>query len=463
MLLFLLAATVGLGISKVVDVGISELDQQWVPVSNFVYESEGGTFMFTVDANERYDGEVVALYHDIPKEGFEAIAKAHVSCETKLSKAAWSIDMMKIQRTGKREVIKKEDRDEGEKLPDDAEVLENGDILTANVSMTVDVKNTGPRFWWVVVANCEEPGKPWLGVQVDSFKITFLNAGGKFKAQFSFSEQGIYEMCIFTILALLVLMTLSGIQWYRFRAVEKTSSAQGLKFLFIILFLHFVDACVMTAHYDRYSEDGVGLESSLSASIFFTVAVQTLLLLLFLHLSKGLWINERAYRDQSVIAEIIAGYVILVVVLLVGEYSEPEFLHPTESYVYLSDAGIAVGVLRLFLAVYFVLCVRETMNAERASSEGKGTLYCAMTFTGFLWMASLLLLIAIAFSVDVTTRKKTVVIVEEIFTLSAYVGLFVFFYINGTYHYDDEARGKHAAVPPEFGADTYSDDQELAV
>lgn len=460
MLFLILAAAIGLGHSKVINVGISEPDQQWVPVANFVYESEGGVFKFTVDANELYNGEKIALYHDIPEEGFESIYKAQVSCEKKLSKAAKTYDLTRVQRTGEQEIIKKDDLEDG-KVPVGGKVLANGDVLTTNVTMTVTVSNTGPRFWWVVVANCEVPGKPFNGVEVNSFKITFLNAGGKFKSQFSWSAQGIFENCIFTLIALLVLLALTGVQWYRFKTLEKASPAQAMKYLFIIEFIHFIDACIMTAHYDIYSEDGVGMPTSLNTTIFMTVVVQTLLLAMFLNLAKGLWINERAYRDQSVIVEVLIGYLILVVVLLVGEYSEKEHVDPTETYVYLSDAGIAVGVIRLALAVYFTLCMRETMSAEQASAgEGKSALYCAMTFTGFLWMASLLLLIAIAFGVDAVDRKKIVVICEELFTLCAYFGLFAFFYVNGTYHHDDETRGKHAAVPPEFGTEAYSDREE---
>lgn len=397
--------------------------EMWKPIGRFCFIDSGGAFYLNITSD--LDSQEVLFYHDMPETGFEKIWSTEMSCQKKRDLASTKIAMSSIGQ---------------------------------DANYQVKVAGVIPRWWWVVFANCEVNPRGFEGLQVPEYSIEFLNPGGKFRAQFSYTDYGVYEFSICSLIVLLAIIPITAFMSYRFyKQPDKIIASWSLRHLCMIEFFHLFAICLLLAHLDTFSSDGVGLPIVEHIYLFMSCFCQAWLIYLFVSIGKGAYIDHNEYvsgSKQRSTFELLAAYVIVVTILLSYEYTVYDDL--IEVYVYNTDVGTALCVFRVLYALYFVGCLVRTFCDQTDDRAHKSMYYISIGVMGTLWILSLPLLVFISSQLDEWNQKRVLFPTEEFFQLMTYIGFLFWFWLVGQNFTQLPADDKHATL----GQPYYVDNEE---
>lgn len=430
---------------------VLDSDNQWKLICSFNYEMTGGLAEFNITSlHPYYRHQVVALYHDFESGGFADIAKTTKNCADKLKLAKRVTPINAIGKTG----------------------------FTVRI-----ISKARARFWYVVIANCGGPGvedvydydnydeedlaemmaqkqiiyNSWdpsdpesshpnvdalgpthkifrqEGIYIRNYKFHLTNDGGKFKKEFSYSDQGIFEAEIFCLIVLLFLLPLSFYLHYKLSTANKLNAAASLRWIMWLEWIAFVDTAVMIAHLDVYSRDGIGLPVVLVLSELINAAIHYAFMAVFCLMAKGMWLDPKQFnvKEQRGVMEIMGIYLVLTALLLWHAFTIDDPV--ADDYVYNTIPGYIIAAMRTVLAFWFLVSLSlhfYRLPDKYVNYQANKFVYASVGVVGFFWLLSPLLLVLLGQFHYHWERKRYMVVCEELLTLLALAWMNPILYCN---------------------------------
>jgi len=378
-------------------------NNQWALIDSFCADSTGGEVKLTQFSHSvYYPNQTIAVYHDLDDVvgGFPQLYKQHSSCQSKVAQAAKSFDLSRLED------------DEGIVL-----------IPTTVV----------PRWWYVVVANCEIGGPHGEGVGLINYNITWTNTNNgeisRFTYHFSKDQEGMFEMSIFSLIMLILLIPCAVFLYCRLKKDESDLAHKVVGLVLAALTVHFFAVVFKIAHYDAYSYDGMGVPGVDDFAIVLDAIRELILVFMFIIVSKGMFISSETLRGMRAVLEVMFLYLCATIGLLYWAYSE---IDPAlQMYAYQSDAGVCLVLLRVLTLFWFLSSLQTSWRRER--QQFKRTFYICFAVFGMLWFLILPITVVVAELLDSWHRKKTVYILEQLFAFITYIGWMAIFGKNSSY------------------------------
>ncbi|PRP87284.1 coiled-coil and C2 domain-containing protein 2A [Planoprotostelium fungivorum] len=279
-----------------------------------------------------------------------------------------------------------------------------------NNSVPFGVAGEIPHWWYVVLANCD-------GDEVDfKFNMTSLNAGSQ--AQFSYDEQGVYQMGLafsgyFAFIMLCEIITL-------IRCYQRRMHTTLIWFIATAIFYHLLCAAFYAIHYTKYQSDGIGYYGLSQAAIGMQMTSQIIVLVIIILLSKGYPVSTNHVEQKRLIVAIVfayfASYLGLFVWFQVGV--DPALV----LFLYDSVPGLVICILNLIFAAWVGREIYRTVYYE--NNYVKKSMYGLFAIAAIGWLLILPLVTLIAhFSPDYNRQR---IVTAVLFTLFAVEFSFLF-------------------------------------
>ena len=379
---------------------------QFVLLDSFCFDSQGG--VFTIDyaiPDKRFPNQEILMFHDMDAPGgFPFVYKSKNSCKKKAAG---------VVRNGRLEADSLELRPEGR-------------------GITRSIKSVVPRWWYIVLANCETDGG-LEGVGLLDYRMTFTNSDGNittagtYTAQFGKDQQGIYETSIFVLILLLAYLGVVAYLICRRRRDVTDVSYEVYMALFVIALVHFLEIVFQLSHRDAYAGDGIGHPLLEDAAIFLDVVVQLMMVALFVVVAKGKWVSTANIRGVRSVVQVMALYLACSIGLLVWAYTR--FNIGLTFTIYSSAPGAIMVALRILTLLWLWTSAQTSWQRERDTR--KRAFYVWFVLFATAWFISYPIVVLLSALMNTWNRRRTVWIVQQIVLLFAYWLWLGFFTLPG--------------------------------
>lgn len=379
-------------------------ESQWEMVSKFCYDAEGGEMLIKFAGFP--PGQELLLYHDFEEGGFADIALSGHDCIYKTNRAQRRIAYNDVQATSPQ-----------------------GMLLTVYSKFR-------PRWWYFVVANCDEAAylpKPYTYHQnLTAAMMEFVHKNTQASyPHFSNEEEGIFEIRIFCLVALAILLILY-LNLFRIQIRDQTQKIHQLtSIMILVLVIELLAVIFRVAHWDALSKDGVGHPSYLDFASLADCFPDALMVSLFILLSKGWQISQENFARLTETAkrstlEYLIFYLGCQIALYAWSFKEGK---PYEAkFVYQSPPGYLIIALHGLTCLWFLSNV--VMTYRHAGTLTTQCFYVMFTFFGVAYLMILPITIIIAESLFDWNRMKAVVIANSLLDLLTYIVFFIVFGLN---------------------------------
>lgn len=267
------------------------------------------------------------------------------------------------------------------------------------------------RFWYVVLANCNR-----RAIRA-AVTLEFKNAGwedGAITSEFSFDEQGMFEMTIFyfTMYALGIFGVCCVV-----RDFLQKNVMHEIHWMLVGSFVaYMMGHMLLLIHFAKYAKDGMGHEWLTIFSRCFEVVGFLVFVNVLILIARGWTIttNKLSRKIENVLFSCV------IACIYIALFFTETLRDPAESsYLYASWAGYLFIAMQLFLLVIFIGLLHRTFVFEKRVV--KRTFYKRFGLIFSLWFLKLPLLVTIAAIVDPWYRTKVLFGCEHGFQLLAFL------------------------------------------
>ncbi|KYQ90535.1 hypothetical protein DLAC_09160 [Tieghemostelium lacteum] len=354
-------------------------DNDWQFITKFCYGTEGPGSI-SVEATANNNNTLIVLYDDQSNSFPEVYKNKDLTCEQKITSTA------------------------------DLKVYIVDNLSFAN-NVTLPVNNPNqPHFWYIVAAACGQ------SVDVD-YNIEMLNAGGLWKAQFSWDEQGLEALYLFYFFVFLFLTVYTI--YSSWVLIQSRSFHPVAKLLSLAIYLEFFSVFILLIHYGVYSHNGVGGNGVQGFGELLDLSAQLAFILLLILISKGWAISRVNLEDKKIIMGVMGGLSALYLIMFIWYKAGQD---PASSvYMYDTVPGILLLIARSLAMIWFMWCAYNTYMEEHHPSKRQFYLYFGIAFVA--WFISLPFICIIAAAVDPWVRLKTVIAFYVTFNALAFTAV----------------------------------------
>ncbi|EFA78419.1 hypothetical protein PPL_09070 [Heterostelium album PN500] len=269
-----------------------------------------------------------------------------------------------------------------------------------------------PHYWYLVAANCQDDD----GINLE-YTISWINAGGLWKAEFSYDDQGLEAMYLVYFWFFLLLGAYSC---YSAWVLMSTKSFHPIvKLLTISIILEFLSVFILLIHYGAYSHDGVGAKGLQGFGELLDLGAQLTFILLLILIAKG-WAISRVTIDEKKIILGVMGILSALYLIMFIWYKAGQDKASTV-YMYDTVPGIILLVVRSLAMVWFMWCGYNTYMEENHPAKRKFYTYFGIAFV--IWFLALPFICIVASAVDSWIRQKVVLAFYVTFNFLALAGL----------------------------------------
>lgn len=279
-----------------------------------------------------------------------------------------------------------------------------------------------------------------------AYTITFKNGNDKFRGHFSADETGIFEACI---VFFVILFGLSALYGKSFFVISKQDGGNMARNILLIsgsaVVIHLFSMILALAHFDAYSNDGIGLPSLMVFVIYLEQVPELLVITLLLLISKGTFISSTEIQSTRGLLEVIVVYTGVVIAML--SWAQLAVNDLKDAYYLETPFGVVLLVGRFLVLFIFVTTSYQTFSKE--INTVKKRFYTMFGIFGFLFFLTMPVAYTIASTVYDYHRKKTDFICQHTFDILGYIIIWLFFgtgkggYVRTE---SDAVKGGHAAI-----------------
>lgn len=327
------------GINGLIMRGFIQKSTDWLLIGKYCLISADSRFQFTFTYPRDYLTQNLLLYYDTQ---WDNVYEKAISCEDKEN---WLST--------------------GQKIPLDMatrKVL--GGYLcsydSTNTTLTCsDYRgfiSSRPRYWFVVVDNCQQT----KGLTF-TYDVQFTNGPGVFRHHFSADEFGIFECSIAFFLTYFLMIILS-IVFAKLLFNKSLLHATFKLFLASIIF-QFLNYLFYMSEYAQFSSSGIWTPGMLTTARLFEAIAQTIFLFLLILLAKGYTVTRGKLRLVTKIKLTVFFSVYILTYIAVFIYSEVSFDLGKINYFYGSPPAVGIVCLKLIFGwVWFIYSIFFTIK-----------------------------------------------------------------------------------------------------
>lgn len=380
---FLLAPVIG----KVTYGSIYSNETQFLLVEKFCFHPGGGELImeWKEDARTR-PGQKWLFFHDLD-DGFPAIYNTGNSCPYKANLA--------VQ-----------------------------EVLTSTSNAKFVVQGIRPRWWYIVLANCDNEEIPQQ-LSLEYFHLTLVNEGGKFQRHFSVDEEGVFETLIFGLLVIMILGALFVFSYRKTRNDKETRVEQVHALMIFVCAVEFLSICLQMSHRSGYADDGIGHPGLVDFVVFLNLIPEMLVVGLIIFISKGYQISAMRIDESSLrsVVEVMVVYFGACIAVSTWSFKQTDVVLMLT--IYQTPPGTILTILRVVIFLWFLSNLNSTWRNERNTNK-------KAFYLGFMFFGSFALLtvpaMAIATNILETWQRKRAVEITQIVTrLIIYFGIWYMF------------------------------------
>jgi hypothetical protein len=388
LLLFLLAVMLSSQTvsSKVVSETIKSANA-WSLVSRFCFEAmpegspentpgvqDDGEGIFRVTTTfKKKDRISVSLFFDTKDEWLDAYTSTatELMCKQRQDLATKTYDMWKSMQCT--------DRDCTDYTPlpwfTDDSVLPTDEVT---VTREFQFRGVTRRWFYVVVSNCDSSCLVEVGDGASSdssdvspfgychgdldlsYEFTMLNGVGSNNMHFSADEIGVLTLS--QLMFSLTCVSLILMAFIRSKLIHRKKFHTTVSMLMVSIFLAFLQTLLAMIHYNRYSEDGVGIPTVLLTSQYIGVINDTLFTTLLILLAKGWTIVRRKISPQGRVKLSMFVTAHLCLSVLAITWSQYGYDVAKVSYMYESPPGQMIMYMKIVSGGWFSYSSKTTLT-----------------------------------------------------------------------------------------------------
>jgi len=252
-------------------------------------------------------------------------------------------------------------------------------------------------FWFIALADCSSPS-----LSIASYTLVFKNPGNIWREQFSYDEQGIAEAYIFFTLFYGILLGVNI--WGIWKLISLQSWHPIVRILNIALYFHFLASFSEMIHYLIYMRDGIGVPGMIVAGELLTIGGQLVLMFLCILIAKGWAITTTLLSDRNLLIVVMSLVLLANLALFIWDIVGRD---PASTlYFYDSIPGLIVILFRISVTIWFLWCLRGTINFETLPEKRKFYVIFGFCFT--IWFLLLPGIVAFSLVLHPWYRFRTV-------------------------------------------------------
>jgi len=290
----------------------------------------------------------------------------------------------------------------------------------------VMTQKTRPRFWVVVLANCQE-----AGFRDVKYNLHFRNIlHSNWQQEFGMNVMGLQTF--YLVLCILWVPFMAAVAYSIVKLRQKMSFVHPLVRVFgVVLVCEWFAMTCMAIHYVSFTGNGQGLPELLRVAQVVDVMSRVGFIGLMILMAQGWCISSDHIESRSVLV-VVPVFFILYMALLVWEHSlvdSAQITLPTSASVML---WMVVAVWFLF-AAWFVFTIFKSYRAER--NPAKKSLYAKIGVIYTPWFLALPLISVMATALDNWVRDKYVDGAAELADSGAYLAMAVLLWHSRAQNY----------------------------
>jgi hypothetical protein len=332
----------------------------WQFLSNFCYAKVEGKLFISMKPTNMRSRVMVTYYADMSDEWVEIYKNPDESCQ-------WKVDQSRYDGILASDIYN---------LPDH--------------TLELDVDNSRPRWWYIVLFNCDS-NDPYP-MDMDFINITHTNGNitNHWEYHFSHDEQGIAQ---FQIFFLVVNACMIGL-WQVVKEERKKAKQQFkvIKILQAVACFVVVETMFYTIHNGKYATDGVGHPGVKEFANVWHFVAEMLMLLCILNLGCGAYVSTNHVEQQRPIYLVIIVYFLLQLSMCVWDIMVRD--PAAVLYLYQSAPGYCILAVRMLAMAWFQKNMRKTIRYEKHPIRSK--FYVTFQFIAFCWFLILPTIVGIA-------------------------------------------------------------------
>jgi hypothetical protein len=235
-----------------------------------------------------------------------------------------------------------------------------------------------------------------------TYHLTFRNPGGFWYEQFSYDEQGVFQMYIFFTLYYTVLL---GAHLWGVKQMTRDDSWHPIvRMLSVAIMAEFLSCIMELIHYGIYINDGIGASGLHSVGELLDMTAQISLMFLCILVAKGWAITSSLLTHKRALAVVVAFFTLSYLSLFIWDNAGRD---PASTiYFYDSIPGLIIILLRVGMVAWFLWCLRSTMGFEMLPDKRR--FYIVFGFCYTIWFLLLPGIVALALVLFEWERFKTV-------------------------------------------------------
>mmetsp|Transcript_28941 Transcript_28941/g.38033 ORF Transcript_28941/g.38033 Transcript_28941/m.38033 type:complete len:761 (-) Transcript_28941:161-2443(-) len=304
-------------------------------------------------------------------------------------------------------------------------------IGTVTYNGTYAFASEVPTWSFVAIANCDmlcfRNGSRFCQNSLDQvhYRFELTNGQSHNRKHFSYDEIGIMDTQI-TLFCLLSMVGLYGL-WVRRKLLSKQKFHHTVRILLYSIFLNWFSLIMGMGYYGTLAWRGTAEQGAAQAERIFFAMSDTLLVLLLILIAKG-WTIVRPKISISGRVKIAIFMTCYFLVAVIGAVWRDGFLDKATSiYVYETDPGILLIVMRLLAAAWFQYAAYTTHKNFRE----KRSFYRVFNSVFLVWLLYVPFTALVVLGLPETEMEKSAYIMEKIFYFCGQVVLITLYNPDG--------------------------------
>eukprot|EP01133_Synstelium_polycarpum_P000245 gene245-298_t len=374
----MLLSIVGIATSMTIQgsVPIQE-NAHWLFLDKFCLEEDGASIAVNVDFSLS-PNTLLLFYSDLDTK-WGRVAGSDLSCHEKIAHASTNISIGSAMNTGK----------------------------------AVPVDQRRDRWWYFVLANCEEP------INIPFYQIVLKNSGTGINSVLSADQQNIPQAQLALIIFFMGLTIATIINWHILRRLVLETKVMRL--FIAVLGFKVLGLFINLIFWSLYFMNGQPNYKINVGGDAIQIIAHSLFILLLLLLAQGWTVSHTFVSRKARAVSAVLFFGILIFSLTVYLVPNATFM-PENTYILFYDTVPGYVLLAFFLSIfiYFLVCIKLSHSQHQDTTKKRFFILVGVLFA--LWFLALPMLVTLGHFIASWQRLKAVtlftLIVDAIFYLA---------------------------------------------
>jgi len=312
----------------------------------------------------------------------------------------------------------------GNKADDDFARDESNAVVSQSVVGKIN-QNARPRFWFVVLANCNAETDLFSPVKDVKYEVHFVNSPdivSKWQLEFGSNQMGLQ---ILYLVFFLLYMPFMAVHYYGvYQLSQKLEYVHPMVKVFaVVVFLQFLVITAKLVHYGSFARNGVGVPAAFVASEGVDLVARSLFVLMLMLMAKGWTISGDELTGRNLVLAVVGGFFVAAALVMFWQYTA-EDPAATKPELGLQIFLVLVNCVWLVFSFWFCYTIKGSYTKE--DNPVKKALYRNLGLVYFPWFFGLPFTTFLSIALPAWSVYRIVQIVTLILSVTGYAVLSFF-------------------------------------